>query len=78
MQVKLIRSEKDPNYENRQCLEIQVDGKSRVEFRDGEPEDAKISRDFNGVLKIADLMREAHAAGARGEPFDVVSETGEW
>lgn len=40
-----------------------------LEFREGEPEDAKLSRDFKDVRQIPRLLELAHAAGARGEPF---------
>ena len=42
-----------------------------VKFSDGEPEDANLSRDFSDVHSIPMLLKRAHAAGERGEIFEV-------
>lgn len=55
----------------KQSLEIAIDYKTHILFRDGEPEDSNISRDFNDVMKITDFMKLAYEAGVRGESFEV-------
>jgi hypothetical protein len=51
-------------------LESEV-GTVVVKFSDGEPEDANLSRDFSDVHSIPMLLKWAHAAGERGEIFEV-------
>jgi len=62
------------NFDYRNFLQINVDGKKIVRFLDGEPEDANLSRDFNGCYKIVDLMELAYEAGRKGENFIYNSE----
>lgn len=40
-------------------------------FRDGEPEDNCLARNFNDVYKIEDLIKVAYEAGRVGEPLDI-------
>jgi len=37
------------------------------------PEDAFVGRSLLSAERVANLMKLAHAAGARGEPFEVVT-----
>jgi len=50
-------------------MRIAINGTRRFKVSDGEPEDANLSRDFNDYWSIPEMMREAHAAGERGEDF---------
>ncbi len=52
-------------------LGIEIDGKSVFMVNDGEPEDANLRRDFNDCLKIPALLKQAHEAGVKGEPFEI-------
>jgi len=67
MKLKVItESEKfkeDNDY--RRFFVIKVDGKEKVNFLDGEPEDANISRDFNDIFSIPNLMLSAYEAGKK-------------
>ena len=54
-------------FDNREYFAIKVNGKTFVDFMDGEPEDATISRDFVGVFRITHLMQIAYDAGKNGE-----------
>ena len=54
-----------------QALEISIDGKWVFRVSDGESEDATLNRDFNDCYQVANLMRRAHEAGERGEPFEI-------
>lgn len=69
--VKELTGEERANHDYRNILSIEVDGKQVFRVWDGEPEDATLSRDFNDCWKVADLMKLAHEAGQRGEPFEV-------
>ena len=57
---------------------IEVNGKSKASFTDGEPEDANMGRDFNDIFSIIGLMRMAYEAGKNGEDFEYESEILEW
>lgn len=59
------------NFDYRSYLAIEVDGKMEVEFLDGEPEDANLSRDFGDCYLIPSLMRKAYEAGKNGESFEL-------
>ena len=51
---------------------LKIDGKTRFDVSDGEPEDNCISRKFADVTLIHELLEDAHAAGRRGELLQVV------
>lgn len=53
--------------EYRQFYEIEIDGTQVFSVGDGEPEDSNLSRDFNDVFAIPDLMRRVYEAGQQGE-----------
>ena len=59
-----------------ECLteRMEIDGKKRLSVFPlcDCPEDAIIERSLVGCRRVVDFMREAHAAGVRGEPLDVV------
>ena len=67
-----ISSEKyEEECDDRSFFVVKVDGKTKAQFHDGEPEDANILRDFNDVFTIPGLMQLAYDAGKRGEDFVV-------
>ena len=39
----------------------------RLRFRDGEPEDNNLSRNFSDIYNIESIIKEAHNAGLKGE-----------
>ncbi len=55
----------------RHTLTIDIDGRRAFRVHDGESEDATLNRDFNDCYQVANLMRRAHEAGIKGEPFEV-------
>jgi len=55
----------------RDALEITIDGKRVLSFRDGEPEDANLSRDFNDCWQIDGIIEQAFLAGLAGEEFSI-------
>lgn len=55
----------------RNGYEIDVDDKSFMGFRDGEPEDNNLYRNFGDVYSIPELLRLAHESGTRGEPLEM-------
>lgn len=73
MKVKVITlSEKGiADFDYRQLLLIEVDGKKELQFCDGEPEDASLGRDFNDCFSIHKLMKKAYEAGKAGEEFEL-------
>ena len=67
---EISRSEEElAEYDYRDSLEILVDGISKFNVSDGEPEDANLSRDFSDCHSITNLMKLAYEAGKRGEEF---------
>ncbi len=43
----------------------------RLRFNDWEPEDANISRDFNDVMNITDLIKEANELGLQWKKITI-------
>lgn len=70
MEIKVIN-------EMRERFEVNVDGKTKASFIDGEPEDANMMRDFADVHTIPDLMKLAHEAGLNNEKMTVEYVKGE-
>jgi hypothetical protein len=68
MKIKLHHWQ-NRDYEIRE--EMFINGKSRQYVGPCEPEDAIIGRDLVSCGDIVEFMREAHKAGAAGEPFEV-------
>lgn len=64
------------NWNDEGHIEIGVDGREVISIGSLSecPEDASLERDLNFVYGIADLMEEAHRAGAQGRPFVYTSE----
>lgn len=56
--------------EMRQSIEISIDGEEVLSVHDGEPEDNNLCRNFNDCWNIVGMMKMAHEAGQRGEPFE--------
>ena len=79
MEIRLISGRINPNYEDIPTLRIEVDGKERIYVGVIESEDCYLHRDLSFVYDIVPMMRMAHAAGTRGEPFRIteVKEEGE-
>ncbi|MDP4147037.1 MAG: hypothetical protein Q8936_21615 [Bacillota bacterium] len=69
MKVKVTRltDEEMENREYRQVMEIKINGKTKFLVRDDEPEDSNLSRSFNDVWNIPELMELAWKAGKNGE-----------
>jgi hypothetical protein len=80
MKVKITHrsEEKLEDYDYRGAVEYEItddEGKKlTLSFFDGEPEDSNLSRDFNDVYSIGDLINLAFWAGERGETL-LVEET---
>ena len=55
----------------RDSISIHIDGVLKLSFFDGEPEDNNLSRNFNDVYKIADLLSKAYRAGRLNEQFGI-------
>ena len=47
----------------------------KLQFSDGEPEDANLSRDFNDVYSIESLVQMAYDAGKAGAELKIISLT---
>lgn len=60
------------DYDNRDVLEVRVDGKKIVEVYDSYPQDANLKGSFADCNKIDQLMQMAYDAGKRGEPLEIV------
>ena len=71
MEVKMrTRDESElEDYDYRDEMTIEVDGKEVFQVSDGEPEDSNLSRDFSACYGIVDLMKMAFEAGVKGEEF---------
>lgn len=64
---KLLKQE---NYRNGYA--IKTDKNVNLKFIEGEPEDASISRDYNDVFKITDLIEVAYQAGMNKEKIEII------
>jgi hypothetical protein len=79
MKVKVIhRSEKRvEECDYAAAIELTLETKTEsktVSFYDGEPEDNSISRNFNDVYSIEDLIIMAYKAGRREEDVSITTE----
>lgn len=78
MKITVINRQQD-DFEFRQSLEIIVDGEDlALDFTDGEPEDNNLSRDFNDVFRIIELVKLAYDAGIRDEELQINEINKEW
>lgn len=73
MKIEFITRTDDriEDLDGRDSIEIKIDGVRKFVVRDGEPEDATLSRDFKHCYSIPNLMRLAFDAGRRGDYFEV-------
>lgn len=70
--IKTTNSEKfSEKHGYRRFLKIKINGKEEVNFIDGEPEDANLSKHFSDCYSIISMMKKAHKAGVDGEEFIV-------
>jgi hypothetical protein len=69
--IKSRTSEELEEFDFRDHLTIEVDGKIVFDVSDGEPEDGTLSRDFCDCFSIGDLMEMAYNAGKNGESFEL-------
>lgn len=76
MKIKTVHSFNELDY--RGYYAVYVNGDRVVCFVDGEPEDANMSRDFNDVYSIPDLMKMAYEAGKNGEDWEWESLNEDW
>lgn len=66
------------DWDDRNYLEIVVDGRVEVSFCDGEKEDNSLGRNFNDCYSITDLMVKAYKAGLEQEEFEFTQEKVDW
>lgn len=55
----------------RSFYQIHVDDKRVFSVQDDEPEDSNLSRSFNDVYKIQELLEMAYEAGKKGEALEI-------
>lgn len=60
------------DYDNRDVLELRINGEKVFEVYDSYPQDANLDGSFADCRKIGELLRLAHAAGKRGEELEIV------
>lgn len=72
MKIKeIISSDKfHENWDWRGYYSLETEG-NKLNFLDGEPEDANLSRDFSDVYSILELVKLAHEAGKKGEELEI-------
>lgn len=66
----LLPEEELERRDYREAYEIEIDGKKVFEVADGEPEDSRLSRNFNDVFQIIDLLKIVYEAGKTGQPLE--------
>ena len=71
VEVTTRTDERREELDGRDIVEIKINGVRKFMVRDGESEDATLSRDFKHCYSVANLMRLAFDAGRRGEYFEV-------
>jgi len=78
--IETISSDKfSEEHDYRSLLRIQIENGRKMEFYDGELEDANLSRDFNDCYLIIDFMKLAYEAGKNGEEFIIeTKEIDDW
>ena len=77
MKIEIIeRSEKEvEKCDYRSAMQIKFDGKVVFEVGDGEPEDSNLSRDFNDVFLIPDMLKKVYEVGQSGEELYIIYST---
>jgi hypothetical protein len=69
-------SAQDQDY--RDAFAVLVDGEVLMEFMDGEAEDASLSRDYNDLYQIPDLVNKVIKAREVGYTVELKYETLKW
>ena len=70
MKVQHGIRDKDNDYGGR--FIVMIDGKERLAIGGGEPEDMILTRDLSSILRVPKMLQEAHAAGVKGESFEIL------
>jgi hypothetical protein len=79
VEIRESNDEFRKNNEYRDHFSINVDGKERLSFTDGESEDNSLCRNFNDIYGIADLLIEANEAGLNGKQIKILNtEVSNW
>lgn len=74
MKIKETFYDDQDDYRAGYKIQVETDREKReVSFLEGEPEDATLGRDYEGVYSIGDLMAMAYNAGVAGEPLERVT-----
>ena len=60
--------------DDRDYIEIYINGEIVFSAYDGEKEDATLSRDFNDCWSIPNLMKRAYEAGKKGDSLEISNE----
>jgi len=71
---KRMTDEEVEDRDGRTALEIWVDDVCDLSFRDGEPEDATLYRDFSDCYSIIDLLKRVYTAGWKQEEISFEQE----
>ena len=69
VEIKSLTDEAIGARDERDILEIFIDGEREFSVHDGESEDATLSRDFNDCYEIGNLMQRAYNTGKEGGSF---------
>ena len=79
VEIRYSEGKEEEGDELQASCTVRVDGKEvAAGYNFSEcPEDANLGRDLRFVYGIPEALRKAHAAGAAGEPFELV-ETEDW
>lgn len=79
MKIEITYSEDTEDFREaiRITLETETTSKS-VEFMEGEPEDAYLSRDYSDCYEIEEMLKKAYEAGHRGEELSIVRKNVDW
>lgn len=76
MVIQCISAQNKRDFRN--AFVVVVNGKSFLNFVDGEPEDNSISRNFNDILNIGSLIERAIKARDSGESVEIKNEEMSW
>ena len=72
IEMKTRSDKRLEDYEYSQCVIIEIDGLEVFSVYDGDPEDSNLSRNFNPVFGIPELMLKAYLAGKHGKYFNII------
>lgn len=76
MLIQCISAQNKEDY--RRAFVVAINGKSFLNFVDGEPEDNSISRNFNDILSIDSLIERVIKARDSGESVEIKKEKMSW